>query len=66
MKHISHDMIIYLNDVRVKDLKIKYNNEKMLSKIRKYVLKHLQYLNQVLANIELSDAKFNEKKFQFC
>src|SRR5438034_11704151 len=44
-KYISHDMIVYLNDVEVKDLKIKYNNEKMLSEVRKYVLKHLQHLN---------------------
>ena len=45
VKYISHDMIVYLNDVRVKDLKIKYNNEKMSSEIRKYMLKHLQCLN---------------------
>ena len=40
-KHISHNMIIYLNNVEVKDSKIKYNNEKMSSEIRKYMLKHL-------------------------
>ena len=40
-KHISYDTVIYLNDVRVKNSKIKYNNEKMLSEIRKYVLKYL-------------------------
>ena len=38
----------------------------MSSKIRKYVLKHLQHLNQVLASIELSDTKLNEEKSQFC
>ena len=59
-------MIIYLNDVEVKNLKIKYNNEKMSLKIRKYMLKHLQCLNQVLVNIELSDTKLNEEKSQFC
>ena len=65
-KHISYDAIVYLNDVEVKDLKIKYNNEEVSSEIRKYVLKHLQSLNQVLASIELSDAKLNKKKSQFC
>ena len=65
-KHISHDIIVYLNDVEVKNLKIKYNNEEVSSEIKKYVLKHLQYLNQVLVSIELSDTKLNEKKFQFC
>jgi len=47
-------------------LKIKYNNEKISSEIRKYVLKHLQNLNQVLASIELFNAKLNKKKSQFC
>ena len=56
-------MIIYLNNVRIKNLKIKYNDKKTSLKIRKYVLKHLQYLNQVLASIELSDIKLNEEKF---
>ena len=55
-----------MNDVEVKDLKIKYDNEEMSSEIRKYILKHLQNLNQVLASIELSDAKLNEEKSQFC
>ena len=44
-KHISHDMIVYLNDVEVKNLKTKYNNEEVSSEIKKYVLKHLQSLN---------------------
>ena len=65
-KHISHNTVVYLNDVGVKDSKIKYNNKEVSSKIRKYVLKHLQSLNQVLASIELSDAKLNEEKSQFC
>ena len=30
------------------------------------MLKYLQNLNQVLASIELFDAKFNEEKSQFC
>ena len=38
----------------------------MSSKIRKYVLKYLQYLNQVLASIELFSTKLNEEKSQFC
>ena len=55
-------MIVYLNDVEVKDSKTKYNNEEVSSKIRKYMLKYLQSLNQVLASIELFSAKLNEKK----
>ena len=52
--------------MRVKNSKIKYNDEKMSSEVRKYVLKHLQHLNQVLASIELSSTKLNEEKSQFC
>src|SRR5438045_3771946 len=39
-KHISHDTSVYLNDVEVKNLKIKYNNEEVSSELKKYVLKH--------------------------
>ena len=38
-KHISHDVIVYLNDVEVKDLKIKYDNEKMSFEIKKIYIK---------------------------
>ena len=65
-KHISHNMIVYLNDVGVKGSKIKYDNEEMSSEIRKYILKHLQNLNQVLTSIKLFDVKLNKEKFQFC
>jgi len=34
--------------------------------LRKYVLKHLQCLNQVLVSIELSSTKLNKEKSQFC
>ncbi len=59
-------MIVYLNDIEIKDLKIKYNNEKILSEIKKYVLKYLQYLNQILVSIEFFSTKLNEEKSQFC
>ena len=55
-------MIVYLNDVEVKDSKTKYNNKEVSSEIKKYILKYLQNLNWVLVSIKLSDAKLNEEK----
>ncbi len=52
--------------MRIKDSKIKYNNKEVSSEIKKYMLKHLQCLNQVFVSIELFNAKLNEEKSQFC
>jgi hypothetical protein len=50
----------------VKKSKITYNNEFILSEIRRYVMKHIQWLNDVLTDIEKADWIIFEKKFQFC
>jgi len=65
-KHIPHDAVVYLDDVGVKGPKTKYDNEEVSPGIRKYMLEHLQSLDRVLASIELSGAKLNGGKSQFC
>jgi hypothetical protein len=50
----------------VKKSKITYNNEFILSEIRRYVMKHIQWLNDVLTDIERVDCIIFEEKFQFC
>ncbi len=56
----------FVNDIKVKKSKITYNNEFILSEIRRYVMKHIQWLNDVLINIEKVDCIIFEKKSQFC
>jgi hypothetical protein len=50
----------------VKESKITYNNEFILSEIRLYVMKHIQWLNDILTDIKRADCTIFEKKSQFC
>jgi hypothetical protein len=50
----------------MKESKITYNDEFIVFEIRRYVMKHIQWLNDVLADIEKVDCIIFEKKSQFC
>jgi hypothetical protein len=64
--HVFHHAFSFVNDIKVKKSKITYNNEFILFEIRRYVMKHIQWLNDVLTNIERIDCIIFEKKSQFC
>jgi hypothetical protein len=64
--HVFHHALSFVNDIKVKESKITYNNEFIFSEIRRYVMKHIQWLNVVLTNIERTDCTIFEKKSQFC
>lgn len=38
--------------MKVKRLKITYNNKKIVPKIKRYIVKYIQNLDKVLANLE--------------
>jgi hypothetical protein len=40
--HVSHHSLSFVDDIEVKESKITYNNEFILSEIRLYVMKHIQ------------------------
>jgi hypothetical protein len=40
--HVFHHALSFVNDIKVKELKTTYNNEFILSEIRRYVMKHIQ------------------------
>ncbi len=40
--HVSHHALFFVDDIEVKELKIKYNNKFILFEIRRYVMKHIQ------------------------
>jgi hypothetical protein len=50
----------------MKESKITYNDEYIVFEIRRYIMKHIQWLNDVLANIERINCIIFEKKSQFC
>jgi hypothetical protein len=64
--HVLHHALSFVNDIEVKKLKTTYNNKFILSKIRRYIMKHIQWLNDVLTDIERFDCIIFEKKSQFC
>jgi hypothetical protein len=64
--HVFHHAFSFVDDIEVKKSKITYNNEFILSEIRRYVMKHIQWLNDVLTDIEKVDCIIFEKKSQFC
>ncbi len=64
--HVLHHALSFVNDIEVKKSKITYNDEFIVSEIRRYVMKHIQWLNDVLTDIERADCIIFEKKSQFC
>jgi hypothetical protein len=40
--HVFHHALSFVNDIEVKKSKMTYNNEFILSEIRRYVMKHIQ------------------------
>ena len=65
--HINKKTMSFLNDVEIKEFKnIFVNHEKIAFDIRKKALKHIQWLNHVLINVERADCTISEKKSQFC
>jgi hypothetical protein len=64
--HVFHHAFSFVNDIEVRKSKITYNNEFIFSEIRRYVINHIQWLNDVLTNIEKINCIIFEKKSQFC
>jgi hypothetical protein len=50
--HVFHHALSFVDDIEIKESKTTYNNEFILSEIRRYVMKHIQRLNDVLIDIE--------------
>jgi hypothetical protein len=58
----------FLDDIGVKRSKNRYNDKKVpdLSKVRKFIIKYIQNLNAVLADLERAEATISVKKLKFC
>lgn len=54
--------------MNVKDFELKYNDEKVLKllKVRKFIIKHLQNLDNVLVNIKRFKIMIIKTKLKFC
>ena len=56
----------FLNNIKIKKLKIKYDDEKIFFDIRRFVLKHIKNLNTIFFNFELINCIISNEKSQFC
>ncbi len=63
--NILHDIKIFINDIKIKKLKMKYNNEENLSEIWYFMLEHLQTLNHILLTLKLINVKISEENLYF-
>lgn len=57
--------MLFIDDVGIKRPKTTYNNEKTTSGIHRYNLKHIQWLDAMLADIEKSGCTISGNKSQF-
>jgi len=56
----------FLDDIEVKRLKTIYNNAKITSEVRQFVLKYIKNLDFVLLNFELVNCIISDENSQFC
>ena len=62
--HLSR-YLPFINNIGVKGPKTIYNNKEMTPNIRKYVLKHIQWLDRILADLERTNYTISDAKSQF-
>ena len=56
----------FLDDMEVQGPKTTYNNKELAPRIRQYIVKHIQNLDQLLANLEGMEVTISRAKSQFC
>jgi hypothetical protein len=55
-----------MDDIGIKGLKTTYNNEKIIPEIRKYILKYIIWIDEILADLERAKYTISGAKSQFC
>ena len=63
--NILYNIEVFIDDIEIKKLKIKYDNEKSFSEICHFVFKYLQTLNCVFLTLKLANVKISEEKSHF-
>jgi hypothetical protein len=56
----------FLNDIKIKTSKTKYDNEEIASSIRRYILKHIKFLDAVLVDLKKASITISTLKSHFC
>ena len=65
---MSYVALFYINNVDVKGLKIKYENEEIseLSEIQRFIMKHLQNIDYILTDLKHTELTLIIFKLIFC
>ena len=69
MRKLIPDITLsYINDIRVKGPKSRYNNKEVseLSGVRHFIFEYLQNLDRVLAELKRADITISAEKSYFC
>jgi hypothetical protein len=64
-KYIPHVYLSFIDDIDVKESKTTYNNEKVIFRIRKYILEHIIWINRILTNLKRAKCTISGVKSQF-
>ena len=64
---MPHVVLLYIDDVGIKGLKIQYKNEEIpeLSEIQRFIMKHLQNIDCVLTDIKYAELMLMTSKLIF-
>ena len=64
--HISKKAKFFFDDIEIKNFKFDYKNKFVLSKIRRYIMKHVQWIDKVLVDLKRIECIIFNEKSQFC
>ena len=56
----------FVDNINVKSSRLDYDEKEILSEVRLFIMKHVQWLNAVLMNLEKTSCTILNKKSQFC
>ena len=65
---MSYVTLLYVNDVSIKGLKTRYENEEIseLSEIQRFIMKHLQNIDCILIDLKYVKLTLTVLKLMFC
>lgn len=64
--YLCNQVLLFLDDVGIKDLQTIYNNEKLALGIKCYVIEHIQNLDKILVDLKQVRIIIANAKSEFC
>ena len=64
--HIFEKARFFLDDIDIKKFKFNYENELVLSRVRRYIMKHIQWIDKMFVDLKRIECIIFDEKSQFC